>query len=92
MVFGVYMMGASMYRTNNDFKRHMLDRPRPWRPPPDLNWSDIRAIIEEADPVTRLTLERSFPQIPPMGGLPRHDDHLAKVDEALERLKAIKFR
>jgi hypothetical protein len=37
-----------------------------WEPPPDITWDDVRQLIEEADPVTRLTLERSFPPPPPV--------------------------
>ena len=38
--------------------------PAPWEPPSDLTWDDVRRLIDEADPLTRLTLERSFP-VPP---------------------------
>jgi len=38
----------------------------PWEPPPDLTWDDVRELIEDADPLTRLTLERSFPPPPPV--------------------------
>jgi len=38
--------------------------PSPWEPPPDLTWDDVRRLIDEADPLTRLTFERSF-AVPP---------------------------
>jgi hypothetical protein len=37
----------------------------PWSLPPELTWDHVLDMIEDADPVTRLTLERSFPQPPP---------------------------
>jgi hypothetical protein len=38
--------------------------PAPWEPPSDLTWDDVRQLIDEADPLTRLTFERSF-SVPP---------------------------
>lgn len=59
VVFGLWEVAKLLWRKFTALPESSLPE-LAWRPPPEVSWEDLRAVLAESDPITRETLERCF--------------------------------